>query len=188
MKKKSISLALLFVFVFYGQTVHADSGISSEYRLRPGDNVLVSVWREDALQREVRILPDGGLNFPLAGRLQVSGATTAEVERQLTDQLKQYISDPVVTVVVTDIDGNRAYVIGKINNPGPIVLSQPMTVMQALSMAGGLNTFASGNDIKIFRSDGDKQELLPVKYNDLIKGRSLDMNVLLHPGDTILVP
>lgn len=187
MKTLSLLLTCVMALFFYGKPADAASG-NETYRLRPGDVVMISVWREDALQREVRILPDGGLNFPLAGRLQVDGATTTEVESLITDRLKQYISDPVVTVVVSSIDGNRIYVIGKINKPGPIVLSEPMTALQALSMAGGLNTFASGNDIKVLRVKGTKQELLPVNYNDLIKGRNLHTNVSLHPGDTILVP
>lgn len=187
MKIKFYLITGFLLAIFFGTTAFASTE-DGAYRLRPGDVVLVSVWREDVLQREVRILPDGGLNFPLAGRVQVSGATTAEVENLLIDKLRPYISEPVVTVVVTSIDGNRVYVIGKVNSPGPVVLSEPMTVLQVLSMTGGLNTFASGNNIQVLRLNGSKQELLQVRYSDLIKGQSLNTNIQLRAGDTILVP
>mgnify|MGYP001065310050 CR=1 FL=1 len=178
-------LALLFMLISSSVFAADDD---RAYRLRPGDAVLISVWREEALQREVRVLPDGSLTFPLAGRVEVAGLTTVQVEAELASRLRKYLAEPIVTVVVTAIDGNQVYVIGRVNRPGPVVLNGPMTVMQALSMAGGLDTFASGNSIRIVRTSAGKEEVLPVRYDDLIKGQNLKSNVLLKPGDTILVP
>jgi len=178
-------LMLLFGFVM-SCVAHAES--ADAYRLRPGDTVLIQVWRESALEREVRVLPDGSITFPLAGRLRAAGLTAPEVERQVREKLKQFIADPEVTVVVTGIDGNRVYVLGKVVSPGPVVLTGPMTVLQALSIAGGLDKFADGNSIRILRPTGQGEELLPVRYDDLLNGRRVETNVQLKAGDTILVP
>jgi polysaccharide export outer membrane protein len=102
--------------------------------------------------------------------------------------LKTYLPDPQVTVVISSTEGNRAYVIGKVLKPGPVLLTGPMTVLQALSQAGGLDKFADLNAIKVLRGAGKNQTAIPVNYNNLIKGQGLDSNILLNTGDTILVP
>ena len=158
------------------------------YRLRAGDTVLVTVWREETLQKEVRVLPDGSITFPLVGRVSVSGLSTPEVEQRVTDKLQQFITDPEVAVVITGIDGNRVFVLGKVKQPGPVVLTGPMSVLQVLSLAGGLDTFADANAIRVLRTTDSGNQLLPVRYNDLVGGKNLDTNVQLRPGDTILVP
>lgn len=162
--------------------------VDSIYRLRQGDAIQVSVWREDALNREVRVLPDGSITFPLVGRVEVSGLGTPEVEQRIVDKLKQYVPDPIVTVVITGIDGNRAYVLGKVLKPGPIAMTGPMSVLQALSVAGGLDKFADEGAIKVIRVRRGVQEVLPVRYKELISGRDLTTNMPLEAGDTILVP
>lgn len=161
---------------------------SGAYQLRQGDNLMISVWREDALQKEVRILPDGSITFPLVGRVEVGGLSSPEVEQRIAEKLKEYIPEPIVTVVITGIDGNRAYVLGKVTRPGPMIMTVPMTVLQALSVAGGLDKFADEGAIKVIRNLSGNQEILPVNYKDLISGRNLKTNVLLQAGDTILVP
>ena len=158
------------------------------YQLNPGDNLLVSVWKEDALQKEVRVLPDGSVTFPLAGRVEVGGVDTLEAAKRIAAALKEYIPDPNVTVVITGIEGNRAYVLGKVPKPGPVVMTGPITVLQALSMAGGLDKFADESAIKVVRRNGDAQEILPIVYKDLIAGRDMTTNLQLKAGDTLLVP
>ena len=113
--------------------------LPESYTLREGDVLDVSVWGEETLKKDVKVLPDGSITFPLAGRVDVSNATTTEVEKRITEKLKTYLPDPQVTVVISGIEGNRVYVIGKVLKPGPILLMSPMTVMQALSQAGGLD-------------------------------------------------
>jgi polysaccharide export outer membrane protein len=158
------------------------------YRLHQGDTVQVSVWKEDALQLKVNVLPDGSITYPLVGRLDVAGLSTTEVEKKITEKLKAYLADPVVTVVVAATDGNRVYVLGKVLKPGVVTLDAPMTVLQALSIAGGLDKFADGDSIKVLRGQGADQQVLSVHYGDLLKGKSLNNNILLQAGDTILVP
>ncbi|HMN91994.1 MAG TPA: polysaccharide biosynthesis/export family protein [Hydrogenophaga sp.] len=159
------------------------------YQLRHGDALTVSVWKEEALQIEVRVLPDGSITFPLAGRVEVAGLTTPQAEERIASKIKTYIPEAVVTVAVTGIDGSRVYVLGKVAEPGPVTLMSPSTtVLQVLSQAGGLDRFADGNGIRVLRQTSSGATVLPVRYNDLIRGNALETNVVLQPGDTILVP
>lgn len=158
------------------------------YQLRQGDTVLISVWREDALQKQVVVLPDGSITFPLIGRVEVAGLGTPEVERRITAKLKEYLPDPVVTVVIAGIDGNRAYVIGKVMHPGSLIISGPTTVLQAISLVGGFDKFADEGGIKVIRSKSDGQEIFPVHYKEIISGKNMSTNMLLKAGDTIVVP
>ena len=158
------------------------------YHLRQGDTLLVSVWREDALQKQVIVLPDGSITLPLAGRVEVGGLSTPKVELLIAAKLKQYLPEPVVTVVIVGIDGNRAYVMGKVNKPGSLVISGPTTVLQAISIAGGFDKFADEGGIKVIRAKPDGQEILPVRYKDIISGKDMSTNIQLRAGDTIVVP
>lgn len=180
-------LFLLIVLLVAGNPVFA-SEKRDAYLLKEGDVVEVSVWREDTLKKQVVVLPDGNITFPLAGRVEVAGLSTTEAAVKIAERLAQYISDPQVTVVIGGTNGNRIYILGNVNKPGPIVLDTPMTVMQALSLSGGLGKFADEDAIKILRVTPQGQEVLPVRYNDLIKARDLSTNRQLKAGDTILVP
>ncbi len=183
MKIKLITSTILAALIYSCAAFGADP-----YRLHEGDILQVSVWGEDTLQKDVRVLPDGSISFPLAGRVEVVNLSTPEVEKQVTEKLKTYLPDPQVTVVVSGIEGNRAYVAGKVLRPGPILITGPLTVLQAISLAGGLDKFAEEDKIKIIRRNGDKQNVISVHYGQLIKGQSLESNVLLSAGDTIVVP
>lgn len=159
------------------------------YKLRHGDALMVSVWRDEALRMEVRVLPDGSITFPLAGRIEVLGLSTAEAEVRIAEKLKKYIPEAVVTVAITAAEGNRVFVIGKVVNPGAVVITSPdTTVLQMLSQVGGLDRFADGNAIRVLRNTPQGPQVMPVRYNDLVKGSQLESNVVLMPGDTILVP
>jgi polysaccharide export outer membrane protein len=179
-------ILLLVSFLFSGTAISADSG--GIYKLNQGDLLQISVWGEETLQKEVRVLPDGSITFPLAGRVEVANETAPEVEKRITEKLKVYLPDPQVTVVVSNTEGNKAYVIGKVMKPGPVQLTGSTTVLQAISLAGGVDKFADLNTIKVLRGSGKAQSTLPVNYNSLIKGQNLDSNILLNSGDTVLVP
>ncbi len=127
--------------------------------IQPGDVLQVSVWKEQDLQAEVLVRPDGAFSFPLAGDVDTRGKTVDELRIELTERLKRYVPDPVVTVAVRQIMGNRMFVIGQVNRPGDFQFSRPVDVMQALSMAGGTTSFAALNDIVILRRDkGDAED------------------------------
>jgi polysaccharide export outer membrane protein len=179
------AMSLLFLVT----AVSAIAQTDSVYKLRHGDALTVSVWRDEALRMEVRVLPDGSITFPLAGRVEVVGLSTTEAELRVAEKLKKYIPVPVVTVAITATDGNRVYVLGKVVNPGAVTLTSPeTTVLQMLSQVGGLDRFADGNSIRVLRSSPQGKQVLPVRYDDLVKGNQLETNVILLPGDTILVP
>jgi polysaccharide biosynthesis/export protein len=190
MNKLSFSKSLLVLLATgaVGASAWAQ-GVVAPYKLRHADRLQISVWREDALQREVRVLPDGSITFPLVGRLPVEGLNTEEVEKRIAERLKSYIPDPIVTVAITATDGHVVYVLGKVAKPGVVPLTgSTTTVLQVLSQSGGLDRFADGNAVRVLRDEGGNRTLLPVRYNDLIKGESLQTNVPLRPGDTVLVP
>ncbi|AVF55512.1 polysaccharide biosynthesis/export family protein [Pseudomonas fulva] len=158
------------------------------YRLNPGDVVMVSVWQEDSLKQEATVLPDGSITFPLAGRIDVAGLDVASVEKQVASKLEKFLPDPNVSVVVKSNAGNLVYVQGKVIKPGPVQMSGPTAVLQALSMSGGLDKFADESEIMVVRGTGTSQRILPVRYKDLVTGRDMSTNIQLQAGDTLVVP
>jgi polysaccharide biosynthesis/export protein len=159
------------------------------YTVKPGDTLLVSVWKEPDLQGPVLVRPDGQFSFPLAGQMDARNKTVQELQQELTAKLKKYISDPVVTVSIQEIKGNKVYVIGQVQKPGDFVVNPRVDVMQALSMAGGTTPFAALGDIMILRrNEAGQQQALPFKYTDVVRGRNLQQNIMLQAGDVVVVP
>ncbi len=157
---------------------------SSHYKIHQGDVLDISVWGDDTLAKVIRVLPDGNISFPLAGNILVAGYSSSEVAARISKKLKTYLPDPEVTVIVQSTEGNKVYILGKVNKPGVILLQGPMTILQALSISGGFNRFADLDEIKILRG----KKVLEVHYSDLIRGKHLESNYPLQADDTILVP
>jgi polysaccharide export outer membrane protein len=166
----------------------AGAGETEPYRIQPGDILVVSVWKEQDLQADVLVRPDGGMSFPLAGDVQAAGSTVEQLRVAVDEKLRKYIPSPAVTIAVKQIGGNRVYVLGKVNRPGEFPFSQPIDVMQALSLAGGATSFASLDDIQILRREAGRQTALRFRYSDVERGRNLQQNILLKSGDTVVVP
>jgi polysaccharide export outer membrane protein len=180
---------ILVIFLLVSGMVRAeDSGTPVGYRLQPGDVLQVVVWKETDLQSEVLIRPDGGISFPLAGDIQASGLTTADLRTELETRVRKLIPDAVVTVSVKAPNGNRVFVIGKVNRPGDFPLLRPTDVMQALSLAGGATPYASTDKIRVLHRDGPRQTSIRFRYSQVARGRNLEQNVLLQSGDTVIVP
>lgn len=158
------------------------------YVIQPGDLLLVDVWKERDLQRELRVRPDGGLNFPLIGDVVAAGKTVQQLQKDLSNKLVKYVPDPVITVAVKEGLGNKIYVIGKVIRPGEYVATRNMDVMQALTLAGGPNPYASVNKIKILRRINGEQKTFRFKYSRVEKGEDLAQNIILQGGDVIVVP
>lgn len=158
------------------------------YLIQAGDILIVSVWKETDLSSEVLVRPDGGISFPLVGNLPAAGRNVDELRSAVEEKLRKFIPDPSVTIGVRQIGGNRIYVLGKVNRPGEFPFSQPIDVMQALSLAGGTTSFASLDEIHILRRTQGKQIALRFKYGEVEKGRALEQNILLKSGDTVVVP
>lgn len=166
----------------------ADPGSAEGYKLQPGDVLQVVVWKETDLQSEVLIRPDGGISFALAGDMQAAGRTTDELRQELEARVRKLVPGAVVTVSVKAANGNRVFVIGKVNRPGDFALSRPIDVMQAISLAGGITAFASADRIRVLHRDGTKQNSIRFRYSEVAKGRNLSQNILLQSGDTVIVP
>lgn len=159
------------------------------YTLNAGDTLDIAVWKEEDLtKKDVIVRPDGMFSYPLAGEINAVGHTVAQVEEQISSRLKKYIPEPVVSVSVKNLDGCRVYVIGQVSKPGSFVMNPRFSVLQALSLAGGLTPFAAANDIIVLRGTGNAQNVLPFHYGEVTKGRALNQNVLLEAGDVVVVP
>jgi polysaccharide export outer membrane protein len=159
------------------------------YRVQAGDLLQISVWKEPDLQREVLVQPDGRFAFPLVGSVDVQGKSVDAIKTELESRLGKLISDPVVTVSVMQISGNKVFVIGQVNKPGEFVMNRRLDVAQALSMGGGMTTFASADDIKILRrNDKGEQIAIDFDYGDIQRGKKLKQNIILQGGDVVIVP
>ena len=180
--------AFFFLYLCINSGLTIAAGIPDVYQLHQGDTLMISVWREDSLQKQVVVLPDGSITFPLIGRVEVAGLNTPEVERRISAKLKEYLPEPVVTVVIVGIEGNRAYVTGKVMRSGPLIISGPITVLQAISLEGGFDKFADEGGIKVIRTKADSQEIFSVHYKDIISGKDMSTNIQLKAGDTVVVP
>jgi polysaccharide export outer membrane protein len=186
-----LSCLAVVLFVFCGLAFAADepAAVSPDgYKLRAGDMLVISVWKETDLQGEVLVRPDGGISFALAGELPAAGHTVAELTSMLETKIRKFIPDAVVTVSVKAAGGNRIYVIGKVTRPGDFPLIGPIDVVQALTLAGGSTPFANTNAIRILRREGDREISIPFRYGDIEHGRRLSQNILLRNGDTVVVP
>jgi polysaccharide export outer membrane protein len=180
-----LGLALLSVVPAQAQ----ESAPGTGYLVRSGDVLQVSVWKEPELTRELLVRPDGGFSFPLAGQVRAQGRVVEDIEREIKARIERYIPEPVVTVAVLKTQGNKVHVVGKVNRPGEYVMSSETDVMQALSMAGGTNSFAALNDIMILRRQPDGAQMaIPFRYGDVEDGENLEQNILLQSGDVVVVP
>ena len=169
-------------------SLSAQSTSDGEYYVQPGDVLFISVWREEDLQRRVLVRPDGRFSFPLVADVEARNKSVEMLRAELTERLSRYIPDLVVTVTVEEVRGNKIYVIGQVNDPGEFVVNPSVDVMQALSLAGGTTAFAALNDIVILRRVNGRQQALPFRYNEVIKGRNLEQNIVLESGDVLVVP
>lgn len=160
----------------------------NNYTIQAGDVLQITVWKEADMDKETLVLPDGTVSFPLIGSFKAEGLTPAQVQSTVRGKLQSYIPDASVTVVVKAALGHSVSVLGQVAKPGEIVMTHPLTVLQALSQAGGLTAFASEGRIKVLRNVAGKQEAIEVPYDDIAEGQNLDKNIMLLPGDTIIVP
>jgi len=164
-----------------------DSQAGIGYVIGPEDVLHIAVWREADLTATLPVRPDGKISLPLLNDVQASGLTPQQLASSVTEKLKKYIADPRVTVVVTQINSKRVFMVGEVLHPGPMSMIANMTVLQALSSAG-LNQFANTKRIYVLRTENGKQQKLPVNYRKLVKGEQIEQNYVLQPGDEIVVP
>src|ERR1700761_1698077 len=164
------TLIMLICLVLASTTRAENAAVTPDgYKLQPGDILQVVVWKETDLQSEVLIRPDGGISFALAGDLQAAGLTTDELRQELETRVRKLVPGAVVTVFVKAVNGNRVFVIGKVNRPGDFALNRPIDVLQAISLAGGITPFASPDRIRVLHRDGAKQNSTRFRYSEVSK-------------------
>jgi len=166
----------------------ANKVVSPHYRIGPNDILHIYVWKEPDLTRDVTVMADGRITFPLIGEIMASGKTVAQLKQIITEKLKKYVTAPEVTVIVNESRSRTIYTIGKLARPGPYPLVPGMTVLQALSTAGGFAEWADTKNIIIVRREGGKEVQIHFNYKEFIEGKNLKQNILLKPNDTIVVP
>jgi len=166
----------------------AEKETDSTYKIGAGDVLAIQVWREPSLSGQFTVRPDGKITFPLLNDIKASGYTPLELKAELEKKLSKFISSPVVTVGVQEVNSKNVYVLGKVNTPGKYPLTTDTTVLQAIAEAGGLAEWAEGDDIVILRKENGKQIKIEFDYDDVSKGKHLEQNITLKPGDTIVVP
>lgn len=159
----------------------------SDYKIGPDDMLHVSVWKEPDLTETLPVRPDGKISLPLLNDVVASGLTPSQLADSIGTKLKKYLADPRVTVIVTAMNSQRIYVLGEVTHTGTMTLQPNMTVLQALASAG-FTQFANTKGIYLLRTENGKQQKIPVNYRALLKGASIDQNLVLRPGDTIVVP
>jgi polysaccharide biosynthesis/export protein len=162
--------------------------LDADYVIGPDDMLAISVWKEPDVSVTIPVRPDGKISLPLLNDVEAAGLTPMQLETNITDGLKKFITDPRVTVIVTQINSRRVYVLGEVARPGPFAMYPNMTVLQALSAAGGVTQFAKVTAIYILRNEKGQQTTLPFNYKEVVRGRRGQQNILLKPGDTIVVP
>ena len=159
----------------------------STYIIGANDQLHVSVWKEPDLTNTMPVRADGMISLPLLNDVQAAGLIPMQLAASITDKLKKFITDPHVTVEVTQMNSQRIYVMGEVLHPGAMNRTPDMTVLQALASAG-FTQFANTKGIYVLRTEGGKQSKLPVNYKKLVKGDDMQQNYVLKPGDTIVVP
>lgn len=158
-----------------------------DYKIGADDMLHVSVWKEPDLTETLPVRPDGKISLPLLNDVVAAGLTPSQLADSISTKLKKYLSDPRVTVIVTAMNSQKIYVLGEVTHTGTMALQPNMTVLQALASAG-FTQFANTKGIYLLRSENGKQQKIPVNYRALLKGASIDQNLVLRPGDTIVVP
>lgn len=182
-------LAVICMVIAIVGSVHADEGEGiSTYVIGPGDVLSISVWKEEDMQKEVLVKPDGAISFPLIGDVNSNGMSTLDLRKKITEKLKEFIPNPAVTVSVLKSNSNKIYIVGKVVRPGEYITTNYMDVLQALSLSGGPTPYADTDSIKIIRRIGSKSIVFEFDYDEVISGEQLEMNIVLKAGDTVVVP
>ncbi len=199
MKFRSLGALAIFVMLLSGpwaasaqggQGGESSEGVSDSpaYVIQPNDLLEIVVWGEPEISRTVLVRPDGRISLPLVQDLQASELTPVELKEHMENRLKEYFDSPNVTVIVEAIQSYKVYVIGEVQTPGGIVVEKPITVLQALTLAGGFQQYADKSEISIVRTTGRDHLVFEFNYKDVIKGKKAEQNILLRSGDVVVVP
>jgi polysaccharide biosynthesis/export protein len=193
---KTLLLCTIYFFMLgnslYGQQdLKADPGSSENqehYKIGANDVLNIFVWKEPDLTQDVVVMPDGRIIFPMIGEIMAKGKSVIDLKATITEKLQNFVSNPEVTVMVRQSNSRIIYTIGKVTKPGPYPMASDMTVLQALSTAGGFTEWADTKFVMVVRRVNNKETMYRFNYPDFIAGKDLGQNILLEPGDTIVIP
>jgi len=173
-----------------GQDSNGSAGKPDNVYVIGNDDVLaINVWKEPDISRSVPVRSDGNISLPLVGEVRAAGHTPHQLEAEIASKLKSYISEPEVTVIVQEIKSQKFNVLGMVTRPGAYPLTNSMTVLDAIALAGGFRDFAKQKSIYILRENPDgTQAHLDFNYKEVVKGKNPTQNVKLQPRDTIVIP
>jgi polysaccharide export outer membrane protein len=160
----------------------------AEYTIGADDVLSIIFWRDKELTTDVTVRPDGKVSLPLLNDVQATGLTPSQLRDRIVEESKKYVEDPNVTVVVKQINSRKVFITGEVRKPGPVPLTGPTTVLQLLSISGGLADYAKPEKITIVRMENGKPVSFKFNYKEVIEGKKLAQNIELKPGDTIIVP
>ena len=160
--------------------------LTEDYRLGAGDKLRIEVYKDAQLSQSVQVRPDGKVTLPLIGDMEAAGMTPIELRDRIATSLKEYVTNPTVTVIVVEATAATAYVMGEVNHPGAVNLQAPLTILQALALAGGLKDFADAKNIRVLRPGAKGLQTISFNYKEAVK--STVAPVYLRPGDTVVVP
>ena len=170
------------------KTVPPVAVVDADYKIGPQDVVRIDVWKEPDISRTIPVRPDGKISLPLLNDVQASGLTAMQLAASLREGLSKFLTSPQVTVTVTEINSRRVYITGEVTHAGALPILPNMTVLQALSSAGGFTQFAKLKNIYVLRTEDGKQVRHPFNYKEVVKGNLTEQNIVLQPGDVIVVP
>ena len=185
------SVLLIFLFMFPQLPIAQETVTKSAYKLRAGDILEIITWKEpDFSREEVLVRSDGMITFPLVNDVAAEDRTTMDLKKDIEDRLKDYISNPIVTVTVRTptVNVKKFYILGEVVNTGEYDLNKELTVLQAFALAGGFTEWASKKEIIVLRNENGKEETIRVNYKNIAKGKDLSQNIKIKANDTIIVP
>jgi polysaccharide biosynthesis/export protein len=193
-KKQITHWILLFGIVMilstWNTVVYAGQidGAESDYRIGIGDVIEIQVWHEPDLSRTLTVRLDGRISLPLLGDIDTAGKTTSELDNYLEKKFSEVVTEPAVSVILMESRSRRYYVVGQVMQPGEFPIEHPITILQAIARSGGFQEWAKRERIKVVRRSGDHERLLEFDYDAFVDGKNLKQNLVITPGDTIIVP
>ena len=168
-------------------TAQQQAAQAPEYIVGEGDVLHINVWKETEISQTVVVRPDGNISLPLVSEVAVAGLSPRQIQQLLTEKLKSILTNPQVTVSVAEVRSKMVYITGEVGKPGAYSVASPLNVLQLIARAGGLNEFANRKNIYVLRG-GDKKNRLHFNYKEVVKGKNSEQNIILQPGDTVVVP
>lgn len=172
----------------YAPVVPPNTAVPKGFLIGPEDVLAVHFWRDQEMSGDVTVRPDGMITLPLVGDIRAAGLTTESLKVQIEQAASRLLTEPNVTVAVKEINSRKVFITGEVGKPGPYPLSGPRTVMQLIAVAGGLLEYADKDNIVVLRTIDGQQKSYKFRYSDVSRGKGLEQNIELQPGDTVVVP